>query len=178
MRRGRAVEVTRKQLDLMGGQAPSLLELAQASAAPSEPASAAMLRRVKKEMRDQKFENDLAELVLRLSVRGIPAPERELAFAAPDRGWRFDLAWPEVKLALEVDGGAYIGGRHTSGAGFQEDQVKRNAALLKGWRVLHILPRQLSSATTVTLITSAFAVIRTGEASPLPEEYRKCRSRK
>ena len=114
---------------------------------------------------------------MRLKVRGAPMPVEELEFALPVRGWRFDLAWPEAKLALEVDGGAYAGGRHTSGAGFEEDQIKRNAALLLGWRVLHVLPKHLNSGSTISLITNALEVIQTGEASPYFAEYAQCQKK-
>ena len=52
------------------------------------------------------------------------------------RQWRFDFAWPDRMLAVEIDGGAFSGGRHTRGAGFVEDCRKLNAAVLMGWRVL------------------------------------------
>jgi len=52
------------------------------------------------------------------------------------RQWRFDFAWPDRMLAVEIDGGAFSNGRHTRGAGFVEDCRKLNAATLLGWRVL------------------------------------------
>ena len=52
------------------------------------------------------------------------------------RQWRFDFAWPDRMLAVEIDGGAFSGGRHTRGAGFVEDCRKLTAATLLGWRVL------------------------------------------
>ena len=33
----------------------------------------------------------------------IPEPTRELVFAPP-RKWRFDFAWPEHLVAVEIDG--------------------------------------------------------------------------
>lgn len=55
-----------------------------------------------------------------------------------DRDFRFDLAWPDRRLAVEVDGGTYSGGRHTRGAGYERDAEKGNEAAIKGWRVLHV----------------------------------------
>jgi very-short-patch-repair endonuclease len=54
----------------------------------------------------------------------------------PDRQWRFDFAELDLKLAVEVDGGIYSGGRHVKGKGFQADMDKLNEATRLGWRVL------------------------------------------
>lgn len=71
---------------------------------------------------------------LQLRARRIDGWEREHLFARPRR-WRFDFAWPEFKLAVEIDGGTWSGGRHTRGAGFAKDCEKMNAAQLAGWVV-------------------------------------------
>lgn len=60
---------------------------------------------------------------------------REYQFA-PHRKWRFDFAWPEKKIAVEIEGGTWSAGRHTRGTGFAADCEKYNAAALHGWRVL------------------------------------------
>lgn len=46
--------------------------------------------------------------------------EREYVFH-PKRKWRFDFAWPHIKLAVEVEGGVHAGGRHNRGSGFVAD---------------------------------------------------------
>src|SRR5262245_52209213 len=77
-----------------------------------------------------------------LQKQGLPLFHPEYAFAKPRR-WRFDYAWPDLKIALEVEGGAFSGGRHTRGAGFRNDLEKYNAATSAGWRVFRVLPEQL-----------------------------------
>jgi very-short-patch-repair endonuclease len=66
-----------------------------------------------------------------------PAPTREHLFAAPARRWRFDFAWPELKLAVEIEGGIWMPlSRHTWASTFVKDAEKYNAAAAMGWRVL------------------------------------------
>ena len=67
-------------------------------------------------------------------IFGTPMPEREFRFR-PSRRWRFDFAWPEGKVAVEIEGGVYIDGRHTRGKGYERDLEKYNAAVTDGWKV-------------------------------------------
>jgi very-short-patch-repair endonuclease len=81
----------------------------------------------------------------------VPAPEVEVRFH-PTRRWRFDYAWPAARVALEVEGGAFSGGRHTRGAGFRRDMEKYNEAARLGWVVLRCLPEQLRTTETARLV--------------------------
>ena len=82
---------------------------------------------------------------------GLLAPIREHCFAPPRR-WRFDFAWPERLLAVEVEGGSFIAGRHSRGAGFEADAEKYNEAALIGWRVLRVTPRMVDDGRALALI--------------------------
>lgn len=62
----------------------------------------------------------------------IPQPLREYNF----HSFRFDFAWPAVKVCVEVDGGTFCGGNHVRGKGYQKDCIKSNLAHLQGWIVL------------------------------------------
>ena len=62
-------------------------------------------------------------------------PETQYKFH-PSRKWKFDFAWPAIKLAVEVEGGIWINGRHSRASGMQKDMEKYNAAVKLGWRVL------------------------------------------
>ncbi|OFX05203.1 MAG: hypothetical protein A3E78_09205 [Alphaproteobacteria bacterium RIFCSPHIGHO2_12_FULL_63_12] len=59
------------------------------------------------------------------------------------RKWRFDFALVGLKIALEVEGGVWSGGRHTRGAGYESDCEKYNAATAMGWRVLRFTAKML-----------------------------------
>ena len=60
----------------------------------------------------------------------------------PVRRWRFDFAIPELKIAVEIEGGSWVQGRHTRGAGYQGDMEKYNQAVILGWKVLRYTPTQ------------------------------------
>jgi very-short-patch-repair endonuclease len=70
----------------------------------------------------------------------------------PERQWRFDFAWPERKVALEVDGGIWTQGRHTRGKGWLNDTEKLNAAASMGWRMLRCTPQQLATEEMVSTV--------------------------
>jgi len=99
-------------------------------------------------------------LAVHLRAIGLPEPVREYRFAPPRR-WRFDLAWPDLMLAVEVEGGTWVGGRHTRPRGFESDAEKYNAAVMAGWRVLRVTSK----------------MVRTGEAAWMIERLMRAPSR-
>ena len=103
---------------------------------------------------------ELRFLVL-IRASGYPEPELEYPFARHlGRRWRFDFAWPDRLLAVEVDGGAWIpgGGRHTRGAGFASDHEKFNRATLLGWRVLRFTARHVADGSALADLAEALGV--------------------
>jgi very-short-patch-repair endonuclease len=82
------------------------------------------------------LEQQFERLLLR---HQLPQPIREYKFH-PMRKWRFDFAWPKIKLAVEIDGGTFGGpkmlGNHAIGKRYQQDCIKQNAAMMDGWAVL------------------------------------------
>ncbi len=72
-------------------------------------------------------------------------PETEFRFSPP-RKWRFDLALPRLKIAIEVEGGLFLprGSRgwmaHASPTAIQRDMEKYNRAQALGWRVFRCSP--------------------------------------
>lgn len=100
-------------------------------------------------------------LTLQLADAGLPEPVREFRFAPPRR-WRFDYCWPSQRLAVEIEGGAWSGGRHTRGAGFLRDMEKYDAAVLLGYAVLRFTPQQVESGHAVNFIRLFFETWGTG----------------
>jgi len=89
--------------------------------------------------------------------QGLPPPVAEYQFH-PTRRWRFDFAWLSEKIALEVEGAIWTGGRHTSAAGFHKDMEKYNAASVLGWRVLRVTPNWVATVGTAQLVRDAMKV--------------------
>lgn len=85
-------------------------------------------------------------LYLKTIGADLPPHEREYRFH-PSRRWRFDFAWPAVKVAVECDGGQWLarGGRHARDA----DREKLNAAACLGWRVLRYSGKMLEKPDAV-----------------------------
>lgn len=81
----------------------------------------------------------------------LPKPETEFRFH-PTRRWRFDLAWPGRSLAVEIDGGVFVGGRHSRGAGVEKDCEKFAEAAILGWKVIRVTPRHVKSGQALTWI--------------------------
>lgn len=84
----------------------------------------------------------------------IPIPQREYAFW-PGRRFRFDFAWPEHRVALESEGGAWTNGAHTRGKHFRQDCRKYSEAAVLGWCVIRVLSQDLNEPETFELIQRA-----------------------
>lgn len=92
---------------------------------------------------------------------GLPTPSTEFKFH-PTRKWRFDFAWNEFysgsgytvrpMLALEVQGGIFIAGRHSRGAALVKEWEKLNAAAEMGYRIIYFQPSELCTQATIDLI--------------------------
>ena len=78
-------------------------------------------------------------------LMGLPYFEEEYNFDAElGRRHRFDFAWPDYKIAVEVEGNAWGvkgGGRHMQ----DSDLEKYNIAATLGWRVLRFSPGMLKA---------------------------------
>lgn len=79
---------------------------------------------------------------------------REFMFARPRR-WRADFAFPELRIFIEVEGGIWVRGRHTRGAGFIKDCEKYNAAALNGFIVLRFTREHIVSGYAIRTVEKA-----------------------
>ena len=119
-----------------------------------------------------------------LAAAQFPAFEREVQFAKHlGRKWAFDVCWPSLKIAAEIEGGAFgryivihsgherrrgqtiplkagtvirAGGRHNTGEGMLADCFKYSWAAILGWLVVRVTPRMIQDGDALTLIREAF----------------------
>lgn len=90
---------------------------------------------------------------------GIPAPVTQYSEIGPwvdylyevrkkakprSRKWRADFCWPDQQIVLEVQGGAFSGGRHTRGVGFRTDMQKSLLLQSSGWLFLALTADMIS----------------------------------
>lgn len=94
---------------------------------------------------------------------------REYRFFKP-RMWRFDYAIPLYKIAVEVEGGVWTGGRHIRPKGFLGDMQKYNTATLCGWRVFRTTPQNLMSSDFFKLLRFAINAVPISSAESLLED--------
>ena len=93
------------------------------------------------------------ERILRAIIigEGLPLPEMEYRFDSKRR-WKFDMCWRYQKLAVEVEGGIWVNGRHNRGKGFLGDCEKYNAAALAGYRVIRICKEHIDNGQAILWI--------------------------
>ena len=97
-----------------------------------------------------------AELLLatQLDQAGIPFV-REFRFAPPRR-WRADFSlYGAGPILVEIDGGGYVAGRHSRGAGMEKDAEKQSAAAILGYRVIRCTPSQVEDGRALAWIQEA-----------------------
>jgi len=89
-------------------------------------------------------------------AHGGPALEREFRFH-PTRRWRADFAHLPSRTLIEVEGGIWVRGRHTTPQGFAADAEKYLEATLDGWRVVRLVDKQIKGPTIERIIAACVA---------------------
>ena len=74
---------------------------------------------------------------LMLNHHQLPPPIREHRFDT-ERKWRFDFAWIDQKIAVEIEGISWSSTRHQRLSGFLKDCEKYERALQLGWIVYRV----------------------------------------
>lgn len=71
----------------------------------------------------------------------------------PGRKFRTDIL--VGRLAIEVDGATWIGGRHARGYGIEEDCVKQNTLVTLGYRPMRFTSKQVKDGRALRWIEQA-----------------------
>lgn len=83
----------------------------------------------------------------------LPEPVPEFQFCE-GRKWRIDFYFEANgrRVALEVEGGVWTGGRHTRGGGFSGDMEKYNALAERHIFLLRCVPSDLMKLKTLNAV--------------------------
>jgi hypothetical protein len=73
------------------------------------------------------------------------------------RKWRIDVALLDHDIAIEIDGGAWIQGRHGRGTGIEKDNEKYAALAIAGWRLIRCTPGQVKKGLVLEWVKQALA---------------------
>lgn len=98
---------------------------------------------------------DVAELLaFQLRAHKAPQFDREVRIV-PDRKFRMDIYFPRERLAVEVDGGGWVNGRHSRGYGMDSDAEKSALIARLPARLLRVTPKWVKNGHAVQWILDA-----------------------
>lgn len=133
---------------------PEAFEAHQARVKPPQAAAAkpvAVDARSKNQIKVARTQSNLeAMLEFDIEKSGLPAAKRNYRFHGT-RKWELDFAWPDRKLAVEVQGMA-----HRIKARFEADVEKRYHALEAGWTVLEVSGKTIRDGRAITWLENLF----------------------
>ena len=126
-----------------------------------EDLDAILKRRDAAKVKTHVLQDETTKLIVQILLSDIkaadlPVPDLEHRFHEV-RKWRFDLAWIEDKVAIEIEGGIWVRGRHSRGAGMEADMEKYNEAQLLGWTVLRYSTGQVKQGKPIEDVKRALA---------------------
>jgi very-short-patch-repair endonuclease len=90
---------------------------------------------------------------------GLPLPRQQYRVRVKGRNFRLDLAYPEHRVAIELDSWEF---HHTRSA-FEDDRVRDSLLRLEGWTVYHFTT-SMSVEFIVSTIRAAIARSDSGAA--------------
>lgn len=95
-------------------------------------------------------------------------PVAHYRYDSADRRRHFDFAWPEAKLAVEIQGGSFVNGRHIRPSGQAADFRKLNRAQAMGWVVLQANTPMLARGSAESFVELVYAVLKERLSQPTP----------
>ena len=74
------------------------------------------------------------------------------------RMWRLDFWFAGAKLAVEIDGGGWVGGKHGRGDGIERDCEKASHIAMAGHRLMRVTPGQIKRGEALKWILVALGL--------------------
>lgn len=112
-------------------------------------------RRTTCSTRTRRVQPDLeAAFALQMRAVGIEGFKREHRFHKT-RKWRVDFAHTDLMIAVEIEGGTAIGGRHVRPAGFRADCIKYSELSMAGWMLLRGDSKMVKSGQLLEMLERA-----------------------
>ncbi|HHV22200.1 MAG TPA: DUF559 domain-containing protein [Propionibacterium sp.] len=97
--------------------------------------------RILKDSRDRPWSEAEREAHRQLRKEGITGWETNFSMRTQAGNFIVDIAFPEAKVALGIDGFEFHSSRHA----FENDRLRHNALTAEGWQVLHCTWAQITS---------------------------------
>ena len=110
----------------------------------------------------------IAMLGEQMAEVGLPALDTEIRFH-PQRLWRIDYGYKDLKIGVEYEGGVYgmgkpcpvckqrgSAGAHTRGKHFESDAEKYAEANLFGWIIIRTTTNLIKDRITINLLKRAY----------------------
>jgi len=91
---------------------------------------------------------------MQLDAAGLGGYVREYQ-AIPGRKFRFDFAWEKERLLVEINGGTFTKGGHSSGLRLRRDYEKLRLAQDHGWKVYPFDAQAVRSGEAVEQVRKA-----------------------
>lgn len=120
-----------------------------------------MSERLRKLARQAEQEAPENALVFQLRAAKIGGWKRHVKWH-PTRQFHWDFYFPELRLAVEVEGGQSVpgGGHHQRTGGYEHDCSKYNEAALMGFTLLRFTSKQVFDGTALRYVERAIWLLR------------------
>lgn len=93
-------------------------------------------------------------LLTQIRMAGLPPPVEEFK-AIPKRRFRWDLAYPESLILIEIQGGIWHRGGHSTGTGITRDCEKLNLASLAGFHCFAFTSGHIADGSALKTVQKA-----------------------
>lgn len=82
---------------------------------------------------------------------GLPEPGREVKLSS-EYAYRWDFVWAKYRLAVEINGGIWTVGGHSTGKGILRDMTKLRIATLAGYRSFQFHADAVEDGSAVNVV--------------------------